>query len=387
MMKKTVSGPAGEFEFTPELGKRLKQLRVRAGLTQVQLAEQMGRKGKGGHFVVGRLERAKVSRPSLGLVADYLRACRASFDDISDILNEYTRRPRVAEEKGRAAVRAMTENLPQKIAQKVERYDTKIAVDRRFSDKLPEQPDKRLLKAQRLAASWLVRQRLEDRLHEVLNKLGTAGRGPERKSLADYGRKVFGVLRRTRGKEDERRQALLEARQAAEKERTTEPGRLEHIEHKVKELFTILEQKGDLDRLPTAREAERLAGLPPGRRVRTDEKMHRVNVEAAAARKQMERFTFLDRTRDEARKLLAELGVPEDQRPRYLPVVAQFYHIADHTKAGSEQRQKMVDEFLAQMREKGCNPELVLRVGDLTLERYEQSRRAPPSASESETSE
>ena len=33
----------------------------------------------------------------------------------------------------------------------------------------------------------------------------------------------------------------------------------------------------------------------------------------------------------------------------------------------------MTDESLNLMREKGCDPDVVLRVGNLTIERYEQS--------------
>ncbi|UCG42914.1 MAG: helix-turn-helix domain-containing protein, partial [candidate division WOR-3 bacterium] len=52
------------FRITPELGQRLRELRLKAGLTQQQVAVLMGRKGKGGHSIVGRLEAGRVPSPS-----------------------------------------------------------------------------------------------------------------------------------------------------------------------------------------------------------------------------------------------------------------------------------------------------------------------------------
>jgi hypothetical protein len=40
-------GPPGTFQFPPELGRRFRDLRLRAGLTQPELAQANGRTGKG----------------------------------------------------------------------------------------------------------------------------------------------------------------------------------------------------------------------------------------------------------------------------------------------------------------------------------------------------
>jgi len=78
------------FRFTPEMG-----LRLRGGMTQQELAVLMGRQGKGNHQLIGKVELGKAPYPSLGFVADYLRACKASFNDITDLLNAYTSQPTV----------------------------------------------------------------------------------------------------------------------------------------------------------------------------------------------------------------------------------------------------------------------------------------------------
>jgi transcriptional regulator with XRE-family HTH domain len=99
------------FKFTAEMGLRLRGLRVAAGLTQQELAVLMGRQGKGNHQLVGKLELGKVPYPSFGFVADYLRACRASFVDIADLLDAYTSEPTVIEQRGYKRVRSLTRKL------------------------------------------------------------------------------------------------------------------------------------------------------------------------------------------------------------------------------------------------------------------------------------
>ena len=70
------------FIFTPELGAKLKDLRLKAGLNQLELARVMGRAGKNAGNLVSRLERGYERYPSFGVIADFLRGCRAGFRDI-----------------------------------------------------------------------------------------------------------------------------------------------------------------------------------------------------------------------------------------------------------------------------------------------------------------
>ncbi len=66
------------FRFKPQLGDRLRELRLKAGLTQQMLAVAMGSQCKGNHTVVSRLENGRMANPGIGFVADYLRAGPAS---------------------------------------------------------------------------------------------------------------------------------------------------------------------------------------------------------------------------------------------------------------------------------------------------------------------
>ena len=89
--------------FPEKLGKRLVELRRQRDLTQGQVAELMGRAGKGSETYMCRLEQGWFRSPSLRLVGDYLRACGAGFEDVLDVLHEYTSRPTVPDEQGWAA--------------------------------------------------------------------------------------------------------------------------------------------------------------------------------------------------------------------------------------------------------------------------------------------
>ena len=65
-----------EFSSDPttarELGARLRQFRLLAGLTQEQVMKRAGRRGKGRASVASRLETGKMRHVSVGLVADCL---------------------------------------------------------------------------------------------------------------------------------------------------------------------------------------------------------------------------------------------------------------------------------------------------------------------------
>ena len=72
--------------FTPEMGTRLRELRLRKRLTQDEVADRMGLRGKGRWNQVAALERGDNRNPSLKLVTYYLKACGALFSEFYDTL-------------------------------------------------------------------------------------------------------------------------------------------------------------------------------------------------------------------------------------------------------------------------------------------------------------
>jgi transcriptional regulator with XRE-family HTH domain len=82
-------GRKAKPELLPGLGARLKELRLAAGLKQKDLARAGS--GRLSQPVVSQLESGAYQKPSCVLLAEYLTACRASFHDIAQVLDSYTR--------------------------------------------------------------------------------------------------------------------------------------------------------------------------------------------------------------------------------------------------------------------------------------------------------
>ncbi len=369
------------FLFTAELGRRLAALRQRAGLTQRQLASEMGLLPAAGHSLVGRLERGRVRRPTLGVVADYLRACRAGFNDVVDILDRYTSRPTVAAEQGRKAVAALARKLPAKVARHVVNYDIGTEVARRFDARFPEprhEPvEKRVGRVQKLAASWLRRQRLEDRLHEALNSIGASPRG-FRKPLADFGRKVFGILNRTRGRRRGKRRELLDEATGWLVDRQVPREAVEYVRGVVVELHAEMEQGGELDAVPELGEAERLALLSPRDRVKKDEAMWREEWRAKVARFWEARTKFVNDVLREVTPWLDDAGVHSGARPPFIGIVRRCWFIARRTEPGSPEREEMMAELRANPGKPPPGPKLLDRVCRLAFRRYRERKQGLP---------
>ena len=189
----------GSFQFTPEFGQRLRAVRKRAGLSQRRLAELMGINCLGAHSVIGQLERGEVAHPALGIVADYLRACRASFHDLEDLLDNYTARPTLPELAGREEVAKLFDKPLVAARQETERYDRALAdyEARRF--RRPAEPWERAARAAKYASSAVWRRTLHKLVVVTIDrlKLHSGGSYPE-KRLQDYSLRLWKKLSRVR---------------------------------------------------------------------------------------------------------------------------------------------------------------------------------------------
>ena len=74
--------------FTCRMGERLMDLRVRAGLTQDEVADRMGYIGPGRRSAISRLEKGLNGNPSLKMIAGYLRICGARWREFTDLLEQ-----------------------------------------------------------------------------------------------------------------------------------------------------------------------------------------------------------------------------------------------------------------------------------------------------------
>jgi transcriptional regulator with XRE-family HTH domain len=198
------------FKSRSELGRRLRELRLKAGLTQQMLAVAMGSECQGNHTVVSRLENGRMENPGIGLVADYLRACRAGFKDILGVLDPYTSRPTVVEVQTLKALAKVREGLPPKVDKAVERYDRRIMRRAELKREPFPAPAERLRRARNFGLSqvWAGRVR-----REVVRIIETRHLGAGtlcEHYLQDYAARVWRILIRTRGKSEGKRPVLLE---------------------------------------------------------------------------------------------------------------------------------------------------------------------------------
>ncbi|MGB9742249.1 MAG: helix-turn-helix transcriptional regulator [candidate division WOR-3 bacterium] len=70
-----------------ELGSKLRELRLNAGISQMKLAEIIGLNPTHGYKYILRLEKGLVPNPTLRTITGYLKACNASWQDIADVLS------------------------------------------------------------------------------------------------------------------------------------------------------------------------------------------------------------------------------------------------------------------------------------------------------------
>lgn len=185
------------FQFGAELGARMRNLREQAGLSQRALARSMGRESAGWYQLIGRLERGDYQNPGLGLVLDYLRACRASLDDIADLLDRYTGLPLKAEVRSRAAVRAAVAKQPARDRLAAIKYDVKLAQARERKGLAPEPADKRAARVVRRQKQEDKARRLRRLVVEVINRKKLVPGPRVEGHLQAYAAKLARILRRT----------------------------------------------------------------------------------------------------------------------------------------------------------------------------------------------
>lgn len=185
------------FDFPPELGARLNELRRRAGLSLEELAHVMGRKS---NFAarLSRLEHGRVKYPTLSLVADYLRACRASFTDIAPFLNRYTGRLPVRDTRARETALSGLGRDRSRDALRLDAYDRKTEAARKRTGQKPVPPEVRRQALARQLGSARDQRALERAVEDEVNRLGVPPTLLVRKMALDYGRMVWRALERTR---------------------------------------------------------------------------------------------------------------------------------------------------------------------------------------------
>ncbi|HTW91023.1 MAG TPA: helix-turn-helix domain-containing protein [bacterium] len=377
--------PQDTFQFPSELGRRLRDLRLRAGLTQPELAQVMGRTGAGRACIVSRMEKGKVRYPSLGLVADFLRGCRAGFKDVLDILDLYTNLPTTQQQVFGKALAKVAAGVPQKWQAQVTNYDMRVDLPKssRAETRLQAKPDlpRRLERARKNAAAARRRFLYGQFLSRAVNDTGLQPVMAIAVPLFNHGLEQFRILYRTRGAKPEARERLLaESRTLFEKSSQFPSEAIRKLEDDVRRHFAELEMKGEMDWLPDlSLDAYEASLLKPGRKpnLREDQRREfarRVDEYAAA------RGAAVEQVWQEVQPLLDEAGVPNERRPVYRGLVGVCCSAALNHEPGSVGERRQLDEYMLEPRwvRLGLDTALAQKLANIVLACFRELAKSFP---------
>lgn len=272
-MSGTESRP-GSAVLVKELSSRLVALRKRAGMTQQAVADAMG-KSRGGERLVRRLERGGIGTASLLSVVEYLRAVRAGFFDLKDVLDRYASLPipeparKRAEEAPPPRVSSGGPNL-----ECVQRRAAALPEKRELRSRTPNREEElSVLRLRRRAGYWSLRKLFEFYLHSGLNSVPIPPYVRFRRIMATYARRVFNALYRThRAKEGKRAERLARLRASVAKQALA-PSLVEYAEAIAEFAYNEMREHDELDWMPPEAEARAVMAVKPKHRVVTDAQM------------------------------------------------------------------------------------------------------------------
>ncbi len=358
------------FKFKPALGRRLCELRTKAGLTQQMLAVAMGSQCKGNHAVVSRLERGKMKNPGIGLVSDYLRACRASFKDILSVLDAYTALPTAVEVETRKALVKVREHLPARIEKAVQGYDVGVTSRAEARHEPVPEPAERVRRARNFGLSQVWARRVRRKVVSII-ELKNLRPGPmNEQHLQNFAAKVWRILNRTRGKREEKRPALLEA--AAKpylEEGGPNPEHVQAVREALLVFFREAEIAGTLDVEPQ---------LAPGEEQPKAGFQKRPDTRAAREAWNKAREALVEQLWQELKHIPEQAGKPEGKMGLWRGVVVEVCSIVDHCPPDSDQCRERIRELAEDERYRrvGRDPETVQALAAAVVPRWEEMRKA-----------
>jgi hypothetical protein len=180
-------------------------------------------------------------------VMDFLHACGADVSAIEDIFDVYTSRPPIPEERTRKQVAEAAAGLPLLKRARVVWYDL-FHEPKTGKRETPEQEHDRHVreaKGQARAIRW--ERRLHRLFNDVLNGLHVGSSDPMAVHLRNYGRKVFGALRRTRKTRPVWREKAMAKLDTWAAEHGLPPEPFTRMKQAVIALFAEMELRGELD--------------------------------------------------------------------------------------------------------------------------------------------
>jgi len=301
----------------------------------------MGRRGKGCWAIVGRLERAETRHPGLGLVADFLKACGASFADVADLVGM---EPREREPEAEDAGPKRRKSRPMTPAEK-------LAEVRRRANRIPR------------------KRMLEEALYLMMKKSGMS-EGLELDALGEvarYGRRLFAASERSRKARLDVRRKLLSAGRVSEDAACA-------VERLVEEMFNYMAESGDLDRGIEVDAGAVVAGKVKLCKVKRAEERIKAEFQEEIDEWGRRRMLVGDRIRKECVEQKRTEGKDEQLAQKYGSVAGTFCGIADETESGSDEREHRVGAIIDRARDKDG----VRRMGEYVFRRWEELKSFIP---------
>jgi hypothetical protein len=353
------------------------------------VADAMG-KSRAGNMPAGRLERGGVQSASLLTVAEYLRAVRAGFGDLKDVLDPYTSLPlpkparKLAEAAPLPCVQTggwTWENGDSPSERADARYSPRFPGRRELGSRTPS-PDEVLevLRVRRRAGYWVLRKVFEHFLHTELTAMGISPASWFRRRTAQYARKVFNALYRTRGKKESKRQErLAHLREWAKKQNLVAPIP-EYMEAAVGLVFEDMREHDELDWMPPPEEAFAIMAVKPKHRVVTDAEMCLAEWSVACSRYYGAAQVVYERAHRAALDVATSARCDARTLVRYKQAAMWAANIAGTTAPDTPRRRQSVAEFNGTDRPAEMDRKLLGRVLAAALEIWDSSRPTLPPA-------
>jgi hypothetical protein len=184
---------------------------------------------------------------TLNAVMDFLCACGAKVSAIEDIIDAYTCRPPIPEERTRKEVAEAAAGLPLMKQARVVWYDAFHKPKTGRHETPGEEHDRRVREARGQARAIRWERRLHRALNDVLNEEHVGASDPMAVHLQDYSRKVFGALRRTRKTRPVWREKAMAKLDTWAVSHELPPEPFVRMKQAVIALFADMERKGELD--------------------------------------------------------------------------------------------------------------------------------------------
>ena len=374
------------FVCTAELGARLRDLRLRAGLTQLELARAMGRAGKNAGNLVSRLERGDERYPSFGLVADFLRGCRARFRDLSDILDLYTDLPTTQQQVYSKALARVAASVPAKWQVQVTKYDQRIDIPKSAAAEARGEPRpdrmKRLERARKNAAAARRRVQYGRFLSRAVNETGLEPVMGITVPLFNHGLELFRILYRTRKAGPGKREELLaKSRGAFEQASQFPPEAIQKLEDGVRRQFARMEMSGEIDWLPSLSLDDYEASLLKPARGRELREEQRREFAREIDAWETARRAAVERVWQEVQPVLDEAGVAKERRTVYRRLAGGCCTAALNSEPGSERERREIDEYILEPQwiRLGLDTALAQKLADTMVVRFrELATTLPP---------